>query len=151
MANENHQIWVGIGVSKGHHWAVAINNTGETLLSRKLPNDEQEILQLIATACETAEQVQWAVDLQGKSATLLLALLTAHGQQVTYVPGRSVNRAAEGYRGEGKTDAKDALIIADMARVRRDFAIITLPAEETCILRLLTPPTGATSSQKGSA
>lgn len=87
MGNESHQIRVGIDVGKGHHWAVAINGAGETLLSRKLPNDEQEILQLIATACETAEQVQRAVDLRGKSATPLLALLAAHGQQVTYVPG----------------------------------------------------------------
>jgi hypothetical protein len=82
--------------------------------------------------------VRWAVDLRGKTATLLLVLLAAHGQQITYVPGRSVNRAAEGYRGEGKTDAKDALIIADMARVRRDFTTITIPAEQVCTLRLLT-------------
>lgn len=132
------RLWVGIDVGKGHHWAVAINDMGELVFSRRLPNDEVEILQLIAAACDAAEHVRWAVDLRGKTATLLLVLLAAHGQQVIYVPGRSVNRAAEGYRGEGKTDAKDALIIADMARIRRDFTTITIPAEQICTLRLLT-------------
>ncbi|RSO09252.1 IS110 family transposase [Streptomyces sp. WAC 06783] len=138
MDTGHERLWVGIDVGKGHHWAVALNDAGEAVFSRKVPNDETEILQLIATACDAAEHVQWAVDLRGKTATLLLVLLTAHGQQVTYVPGRSVNRAAEGYRGEGKTDAKDALIIADMARVRRDFTVITIPPEQVCTLRLLT-------------
>jgi len=32
-----------------------------------------------------------------------------------------VNRAADGYRGEGKTDARDAYVIADQARMRRDL------------------------------
>jgi Transposase len=31
-----------------------------------------------------------------------------------HVPGIAVNRAADAYRGEGKTDAKDAAIIADL-------------------------------------
>ncbi|MGV9351634.1 IS110 family transposase [Streptomyces spiralis] len=138
MATRSERLWVGIDVGKGHHWAVAINTAGEAVFSRKISNDESEILSLIATACETADEVRWAVDLRGKTATLLLVLLAAHDQQITYVPGRSVSRAAEGYRGEGKTDAKDALIIADMARVRRDFSTITIPSEQTCTLRLLT-------------
>ncbi|QKZ16120.1 IS110 family transposase [Streptomyces chartreusis] len=138
MNTGHERLWVGIDVGKGHHWAVAVDDMGEAVFSRKIPNDETEILQLIATACDAAEHVQWAVDLRGKTATLLLVLLTAHGQQVTYVPGRSVNRAAEGYRGEGKTDAKDALVIADMARIRRDFTTITIPPEQVCTLRLLT-------------
>lgn len=138
MNTRHEHLWVGIDVGKGHHWAVAINSAGEAVFSRKIPNDETEILKLIAAACEAADQVKWAVDLRGKTATLLLVLLAAHGQHITYVPGRSVSRAAEGYRGEGKTDAKDALIIADMARVRRDFTAIRIPPEQICTLRLLT-------------
>ncbi|MEU6579016.1 IS110 family transposase [Streptomyces sp. NPDC046805] len=138
MDTQSERLWVGIDVGKGHHWAVAINAAGEAVFSRKISNGESEILSLIATACETADEVQWAVDPRGKTATLLLVLLAAHDQQITYVPGRSVSRAAEGYRGEGKTDAKDALIIADMVRVRRDFSTITIPPERVCNLRLLT-------------
>ena len=55
------------------------------------------------------------VDLPDGYAGLLLALLWDHQQEVVYVPGRVVSRAAEGYRGEGKTDAKDARVIADQA------------------------------------
>jgi hypothetical protein len=46
----------------------------------------------------------------------VLALLAAHGQQAVYVPGRTVNRMAGAYRGEAKTDARDAYVIAETAR-----------------------------------
>ena len=41
---------------------------------------------------------------------LLLALLAAHGQQVAYVPGRTADQMATAYRGEAKTDARDAYV-----------------------------------------
>jgi Transposase len=41
-----------------------------------------------------------------------------------HVPGIAVNRAADAYRGEGKTDAKDAAIIADQTRMRRDLRVL---------------------------
>ena len=53
------------------------------------------------------------------------------------MPGRAVNRAGDGYRGEGTTDAKDAQVIADQARMRRDFAALTPPGELLAELRLL--------------
>lgn len=66
------------------------------------------------------------------------ALLVNHGQEILYIPGRLVNRAADGYRGEGKTDARDAYIIADQARMRRDPRPIR-PGDEAAIeLKLLT-------------
>lgn len=108
------------------------------MFSRKVDNDETEILQFIAAACETADEVRWAVDVSGRASTLLLALLVAHGQQVVYVPGRTVHRMSGAYRGEGKTDAKDALVIADTARMRRDFAPLGIPDETVATLRLLT-------------
>ena len=45
-------------------------------------------------------------------ATLLISVLLNHGQQLLYIPGLAVNRASVGYRGTGKTDAKDATAIA---------------------------------------
>jgi hypothetical protein len=54
---------------------------------------------------------------------LLLAVLIAAGQQVTYVPGRTVNRMAGMFRGEGKTDAKDARLIVETARMCPSLAI----------------------------
>jgi hypothetical protein len=38
----------------------------------------------------------------------LLALLWERGQRVVYVPGLTVDRARDAYRGESKTDAEDA-------------------------------------------
>jgi transposase len=85
-----------------------------------------------------ADEARWAVDICGQASTLLLALLIAHGQSVVYVPGRTVNRMSAAYRGEGKTDAKDALVIADTARTRQDFTPMRLPDETVANLHLLT-------------
>jgi len=63
----------------------------------------------------------WAMDLNHGGPALLIALLVAHGQNILYIPGRIVHHASKLYRGEGKTDAKDAAVIADQARMRRDL------------------------------
>ena len=59
-----------------------------------------------------AERIVWAVDQPGGSAALLLALLWERNQRILYVPGLSVDRARDTYRGESKTDARDAPVIA---------------------------------------
>ncbi|QKV91270.1 IS110 family transposase [Streptomyces sp. NA02950] len=139
MSTSHTRIWVGIDAGKGHHWAVAVDADGETLFSTKVINDESQILALIDTARERADEVRWAVDISGRASTLLLALLIAHGQQVVYVPGRTVNRMSGAYRGEGKTDAKDARVIADQARMRpKDFAPLNTPPELVTTLQVLT-------------
>ncbi|MFJ4526166.1 IS110 family transposase [Streptomyces sp. NPDC088810] len=138
MSTPQERIWVGIDAGKGHHWAVALNAEGEKLFSTKVINDEAQILALIETARERAHEVRWAVDISGRASTLLLALLVVHGQQVVYVPGRTVNRMSGAYRGEAKTDAKDAKVIADQARMRRDFAALSTPPELITTLQLLT-------------
>ncbi|MEU3657720.1 IS110 family transposase [Streptomyces sp. NPDC032161] len=139
MSTRQARIWVGIDAGKGHHWAVALDADGETLFSTKVINDEAQILTLIETARERAEEVRWAVDISGRASALLLALLVAHGQHVVYVPGRTVNRMSGAYRGEGKTDARDARVIADQARMRpKGFAPLDTPPELVTTLRVLT-------------
>jgi hypothetical protein len=49
--------------------------------------------------------------------------------KVVYVPGSMVNRVAEAFAGEGKTDAEDAKVIAETARPRRGLTEITTPDE----------------------
>lgn len=128
MSSSQARIWAGIDAGKGHHWAAALDGDGETLFSTKVINDEAQILALIETARERANEVRWAVDIPGRASTLLLALLMAHGQHVAYVPGRTVNRMSAAYKGEGKTDARDARVIADQARMRpKDFALLVTP------------------------
>ena len=69
-----------------------------------------------------SEEVTWAIDLADGPAALVIALLLAPQPNVlAHLPGIAVNRATAGYRGEGKTDAKDAAVIADQARMRRDL------------------------------
>ncbi|MEU1293069.1 IS110 family transposase [Streptomyces sp. NPDC005840] len=137
MSIRHQRIWVGIDVGKGHHWATGVDADGETVFSTKVINDEGQILQLIETAKKRAEQVRWAVDISGRPSALLLALLVAHGQAVVYIPGKTVNRMSSAYCGEGKTDAKDARVIADLARMRRDFRPLELSIELQYGLRML--------------
>ena len=121
--------WIGIDAGKTTHHAAAVDDQGRVCWSQKVPNDQAAIEELVARAAGTATEVRWAVDLTGSAAALLLAVLIAAGQQVAYVPGRMVNRMAGMFRGEGKTDAKDARLIAETARMCPDLALVT-PREE---------------------
>jgi transposase len=71
-------------------------------------------------------------------AALWVNVLLNHGQQLIYIPGLAVNRASAGYRGTGKTDAKDATVIADQARMRRDLTTLRPQDERIVELRVLT-------------
>ncbi|EWS95579.1 integrase [Streptomyces filamentosus NRRL 11379] len=138
MSERRARIWAGIDAGKGHHWAAVVDETGATLWSKKIANDESAILTALGEILELGDEVHWAVDISGTSSALLLALLVAHGQQAVYVPGRTVNRMSGAYRGEAKTDARDAYVIAETARHRRDFATIGVPAQLAADLALLT-------------
>ncbi|MEU3003771.1 IS110 family transposase [Streptomyces sp. NPDC007020] len=138
MSKRKEQVWAGIDAGKGHHWAAVVDETGATLWSKKVDNDESAILSALGEILGLADKVHWAVDISGTSSALLLALLAAHGQRAVYVPGRTVNRMSGAYRGEAKTDARDAYVIAETARHRRDFAAIDVPAQLAADLALLT-------------
>jgi hypothetical protein len=98
-----------------------IDADGNRLLSQKIPNNEPAMLELIANVLKLGDEVIWATDLNHGGPALLIAILVAHGQNILYIPGRIVHNASGLYRGEGKTDAKDAAVIADQARMRRDL------------------------------
>jgi transposase len=132
------QAWAGVDAGKAHHHCVVIGPDGQRLLSRRVANDEPDLLALISDVTALADEVTWAVDLPDGGAALLIGLLVTGDQQVLYIPGRVVNRAAGGYRGEGKTDARDAAVIADQARMRRDLAPLRPGDEITTELKLLT-------------
>jgi hypothetical protein len=105
-------LWVGIDVGKEFHWAHALDDSGRKLLSRRVENDEADLLELIDEVLSFAGEAVWAVDQPGGGAALLLALLWERDQRVVYVPGLTVERSRETYRGESKTDARDAHVIA---------------------------------------
>src|SRR3712207_3364289 len=129
--------WVGVDAGKEFHWAHVLDASGRQLLSRKVENDETDILRLIKEVLSLAKEIVWAVDQPGGSAALLLALLWERNQRVHYIPGLTVDRARDTYRGESKTDARDAHVIADQARMRRDLGELRAGEEEIAKLQLL--------------
>lgn len=133
------QVWVGIDAGKAHHHCVVIDESGRRLLSRRVLNDEAVLHSLIADVAGLAGEgdVTWAIDLNAGGAALLIALLNNASQRLLYLSGRQVNRAAGMYRGEGKTDARDAAVIADQARIRRDLALLRPGDEISVELRIL--------------
>jgi transposase len=133
------QVWAGIDAGKTHHHCVVIDTDGTRLLSRKIANTEDDILALLADVLEIAGQAEvlWATDLNQGGAALLIAVLANNEQSLLYIPGRTVHHAARTYRGDGKTDAKDAAIIADQARMRRDLAAVRGTDKVAVELRML--------------
>jgi Transposase len=67
--------WAGVDAGKEFHWAHVLDASGRELLSRKVENDEAQLLMLIDEALALAEEVIWALDQPGGGAALLLALL----------------------------------------------------------------------------
>jgi transposase len=134
------QLWAGVDAGKSDHHCLVIDADGKRLLSQRVANDETVLLELIAAVTTLADdgQVTWAIDLNGGGAALLISLLMAAEQRLLYIPGRTVYHASGSYRGEGKTDAKDAAIIADQARMRRDLQPLRAGDDSTVELRILT-------------
>ncbi len=132
------RIWAGVDIGKEHHHCVVIDQDGERLLSRRVLNDETALLELIGDVLALDTDVLWAVDLNHGGAALLIGLLLSHDQPMVYITGLTVYRASVSYRGEGKTDARDAFVIADQARMRRDLGLLR-PGDEIAVdLRTLT-------------
>ena len=130
--------WVGVDVGKTHHWVCVVDAEGKTLLSAKVANDEAEIAALLASTGSLAGQLIWAVDIIGAPSALLLALLARAGQSVRYASGRVVAAMGAAYAGEGKTDAKDAYVIAETVRLRRDLSVIDTDTDLVRNLAVLT-------------
>jgi len=129
--------WAGVDAGKEFHWAHVLDASGTELLSRKVENDEADLSTLIDEALSLAEDVIWAVDQPGGSAALLLALLWEQNQRVLYISGLTVDRSRNAYRGESKTDARDAHVIADQARMRPDLGELEAGEQQIGELQLL--------------
>ncbi len=136
----DNKVWAGIDAGKEVHWAHVLDASGTEIFSRRVQNDEADLLKLIEEVlflAEGGQLVVWAVDQPGGGAALLLALLWERDQKVLYVPGLSVDRARDAYRGESKTDARDARVIADQARMRPDLSVLTPEEGDLAELQLL--------------
>ena len=134
------QLWAGVDAGKSEHYCVVVDADGKRVFSRRVTNDEQLLGELISAVTAQADggEVTWAIDLAGGGAALLITLLLEASQRPLYIPGRSVYNAAGSYRGDAKSDAKDAAIIADQARMRRALQPLRAGDEMTVELRILT-------------
>jgi Transposase len=104
------------------------------------PTHDGELAALIDVIRDRVTDLRWAIDLADGAAALMFALLLHRDQPVFHLPGIAVNRASAGYRAEGRTDAKDAAIIADQARIRRDLRQLQLLDDDTERLLTATAP-----------
>src|SRR6478752_182349 len=130
--------WVGVDVGKRHHWVCVVDVDGAVLLSAKLANDQTEIGALLTKVIGLAGELTWAVDIIGAPSALLLTMLKRADQSVRYASGRLVSAMSAAYTGEGKTDAKDAYVIAETARLRRDLTAVAAGGELVRNLAVLT-------------
>ncbi len=133
------RLWVGFDVGKAFHWVCVMDDEGEVLLSRRVEATERDL----EDCCEEIEDLvgerRFGIDLLGGPAALLEAVLLERGERVFHLPGVAVNRAREGYRGEHKSDRRDALVIADQLRMRwRTLQEVRHRDEGTAELRALT-------------
>ena len=131
------KVWVGIDAGKEFHWAHVPDASGTRILSRRVENDQSDLSRLIEEALSSAEEVVWAIDQPGGGAALLLALLWERDQRVVYLPGLAVDRARDAYPGESKTDARDARLIADQARMRPNLGELAPSEDDLAELQLL--------------
>jgi transposase len=138
MARQWDAVWAGIDIGKTHHWVCVVDPEGGQILSVKIGNDEAEIIAFVARVQGLAQHVSWAVDIIGAPSALLLTLLAQAGQSVRYASGRMIAAMSAAFAGEGKTDAKDAYVIAQTARMRRDLTAIDAESDLVRNLSMLT-------------
>ena len=134
------RFWIGFDVGKAFHWVCVLDEEGEVILSRRVEASEHDLeacCEEIATFGNRDERLV-AIDILGGPATLLEAVLFDRGERVFHLPGMAVNRARDGYRGEHKSDAKDARVIADQLRMRWRQLREIKPRDSVCAeLRVL--------------
>jgi len=129
---------VGIDIAKELHWVSAIGEVGEVLLDRKLANTPGDLLRLVDELKALPAPVRIGIDVMGGIATLTQAVLLEAGFELVHVSGLAVNRARQGtVGGESKSDPRDARVIADQVRTRRDLRRVEPYSQIDVELRLL--------------
>jgi len=108
------EVFCGVDVARETHHAVALDRAGRRLVDRPLPNDETALRELFTELAERGRLLV-VVDQPASIGALAIAVARSMGVQIGYLPGLAMRRIADLYPGEGKTDARDAFVIADAA------------------------------------
>lgn len=133
--DEQVHVFLGVDVGKASHYAVALDPSGAVLLSQAVAQDEQAIRQLLADLAEHPSQILMVVDQPATVGALIVAVARDAGVQVGYLPGLAMRRLADVHPGEAKTDAKDAMVIAEAGRSMPQ-ALRALPTDAEQVARL---------------
>jgi transposase len=108
-------VFCGLDVGKSEHHACALGPSGKRLHDRPLPNDEDALIEVFTTLIAHGQTLV-VVDQPASIGALPIAVARSLGIEVAYLPGLAMRRIADLHPGEGKTDARDAYVIADAAR-----------------------------------
>ena len=131
------EVFVGVDIAKGDHYACVVTSAGAEVLARSVRNDEALIGRLIDDAAVHGT-VALVIDTTSSAASLLLETAARREVPVAYVTGLAMRRAADLYAGAAKTDPKDAGVLADYARRNADRLSWTTPSDELLVrLRIL--------------
>ncbi|AOJ73624.1 transposase [Burkholderia sp. MSMB2042] len=108
-------VFVGVDVGKGRNHAVTLDRSGRRRYNKALPNDKVKLRALIAEL-KTHVRLPFVVDQPSTIGALPVAVASAEGILVAYLPGLAMRCIADLHAGEAKTDAREAAIIAEAER-----------------------------------
>jgi hypothetical protein len=122
-------VFCGLDVGETVHHACALDPAGGRLYDRPLPNDEA-FLDEVFTQLSAHGNVLVILDQPASIGALAVAAARSLGIEVAYLPGLAMRRIADLHPGQGKTDARDAYVIADAARtmphtLRHEVAVLS--------------------------
>ncbi len=116
MTTSEYMVFCGLDGGKEAHHACALDPDGRRLFDAALPQDEMRLRDLF-TRLAGHGPVLVVVDQPNTIGALPIAVARAMGLGVAYLPGLAMRRIADLHPGSAKTDARDAYVIADAARV----------------------------------
>jgi transposase len=108
-------VFCGLDVGKSAHHACALDLTGKRLHDKALPNEQAALIEVFERL-STHGRVLVVVDQPASIGALAIAVARSLDIAVAYLPGLAMRRIADLHPGQGKTDARDAYVIADAAR-----------------------------------
>ncbi len=112
-------VFVGVDMAKGNHYAQAITSDGEELFAGPVRND-QAAMEVMLDRAQAHGRAAVVIDMMSAGAQLMLGVVARRQVPVAYVSGLVMRRAADLYAGAAKTDPRDAWVLADYARRNPD-------------------------------
>ena len=133
-----YEVFCGVDVGKSSSYVVALDRDGdEPLVTRAVGQAEGELREALAEVTSHGTTLV-VVDQPGSFGRLTVAVARDMGLDVAQMPPKRFRQVAETY-GEGKSDAKDAFIIADAARsTPRNVRLLEGRSDALAAIRVVT-------------